>query len=251
MLASGDDIHLAPHDATFGLAVVNTPTVLSTMFIPRTRGVERFVQNDTDDVRRVFTTISESFESNTTAESTVSQNIATVNDINNLYEDNSNVVLIVGVTCGVVGLLLGISFMALIWIYKAKKQRRNNFAQGRQACVVEKNPREMTFESLDLSIMLPRYDQSISNLTYHQDTFGRSIVDSPSSIVGTCRSEDDSSRDYKATASASTYHSHEELDNGTACLSTRYLSKEEVTVHATCSPRFKRRISLDPKLEVI
>ncbi|CAK8692470.1 unnamed protein product [Clavelina lepadiformis] len=77
--------------------------------------------------------------------------------------ESNQMVLIIGVTCGVIGLLIGIAITAILWIYTQKRKRKNGQMRSRHASVLEKNPKEKTFEPLDLSLTLPSYAHNSSN----------------------------------------------------------------------------------------
>ena len=64
---------------------------------------------------------------------------------------SSDKLAIVGITCGMLGVILGIVVSAAFWTYKKRKTQRE------QKIVMEKNPKEKTFEPLDLSLTLPNY----------------------------------------------------------------------------------------------
>lgn len=64
--------------------------------------------------------------------------------------------IVVGTTCAVLGLLLGVAASVLFLIYKKKCNRKNR----RRSSVMEKNPKEMTFERLDMSLTTPQYESN-------------------------------------------------------------------------------------------
>lgn len=80
-------------------------------------------------------------------------------------DGNGSEVVIVGAVCGVVGVILGILFTFIFWSYKNKNKPSNAFGPYRLKPAVTKNPREATFERLDMSLTLDRPDQSFKSVT--------------------------------------------------------------------------------------
>ena len=72
----------------------------------------------------------------------------------NQTASNTNTI-VVGLTCGLAGLLLGIIISTAFWLY------RKNGITKKQTPALEKNPKERTFEPLDLSLTRPAYEQNV------------------------------------------------------------------------------------------
>ena len=79
--------------------------------------------------------------------------------MNTTTKATDNRLVVVGATCAVLGLLVGIALSVAFWIYK----RRCGKKHRRKSSVLEKNPKEMTFEPLDLTLTLPKYESNLSS----------------------------------------------------------------------------------------
>ena len=85
----------------------------------------------------------------------------TGNEANLPHNDSDSVVetkdriLMVGIITGAIGLLLGILLTLTIWLFLRRKRSHRRKKKGPQ-----KNPKEMTFEELDLTLVHGNYDTS-------------------------------------------------------------------------------------------
>ena len=73
--------------------------------------------------------------------------------------DDTNIIITVGITCGILGIVMGIIIAAAFWSFK---KRQGNHKEQRYT--MEKNPKEKTFEPLDLSLTLPKYEPSLHSM---------------------------------------------------------------------------------------
>ena len=85
-------------------------------------------------------------------------------------EDHKNLTLMVGIICGIVGIFVGIALASALCLYRSRSQQNRALSRSRHSSIFEKNPKETTFEPLDLSLTLPRYDHSQSALNFYQET---------------------------------------------------------------------------------
>lgn len=74
-----------------------------------------------------------------------------LNDV--VEQEEQDRLLLVGIITGAVGLLLGVMLTATIWMFLRRKRDYRRRKKG-----PEKNPKEMTFEELDLTLVHGNYD---------------------------------------------------------------------------------------------
>ena len=134
-----------------------------TIFIPLTGGAtdSRVVENSQNDEHlnnnRSITAL-RNFGTNTTVTFLIDNQTTMTNEIPST--DDVNLVLIVGVACGAVGLFLGMIFTAVFCRYRNRTRHERDMTRPSQLSVFGKNPKEKTFEPLDLSLTLPSYERS-------------------------------------------------------------------------------------------
>ena len=114
-------------------------------------------------------------------------------------ETHSNVMLIVGVACGVVGIILGILLTFIFWVYKNRRKPLVFLGSGsRQSAALKKNPREMTFEPLDLSLTPDRRERWQRAATIPAQTSSSLFQIGANESFQMTRSQTLSCRDYDA-----------------------------------------------------
>ena len=187
---SGDGYSPQPSEETQSkLSNVSKPLSLTT-FVPITGRVDKHQQKDEINVTYNVTIFSTFSNSNSSAAFNLNVSTTVENQVL-LPKDQDNIVLIVGIVCGVLGLLLGIVLTATFWLYKIKRKPKKTINRSRQASVFEKNPTEKTFEPLNLSLTLPRYEPSHST-DFQRDSSVGSRFDTPVFSNDILRTESDS-----------------------------------------------------------
>jgi len=160
--SSGDMVELLPVNTTYSYRY--TETGLSTSFEPQTRSSSE----SADDITDVYLIPRGDSSPSTLIFDDKLQNFnVTTTTTSMQHMDNTDKLVVVGVTCGVLGVVLGVVISVAFWSYKKRKNKKNELRT-----TMEKNPKEKTFEPLDLSLTLPNYEPSLHSARRQHSSLG-------------------------------------------------------------------------------
>ena len=163
MLASSGDMNdLLPVDIAH--TYQGTETSLSTSFVPQTR---TYTANGSDATDAYLITRGDSPQSTLIFDEKLQTFEVILTTTTTQAADNTEKLIAVGITCGVMGIVLGIVISVVFWSHKKRKSKKNE-----PRIAMEKNPKEKTFEPLDLSLTLPSYEPNVNSTRRQHSSLG-------------------------------------------------------------------------------